>query len=99
MSNRRVKRDANHGEVDAALRGDGWMTRDTSMLGDSWPDIIASKPGINLLVEVKAPGGELSEGQEAFHRIWPGPKIVAFSGADAVEKAHMFVPPRSGWGR
>lgn len=96
MSNRRVKRDANHGEVGTHMRGDGWAMRDTSMLGKGWPDWIGAKPGINLLVEVKRPGGELGEDQEIFFNTWPGPKIVAFSGQDAVEKARMFVPPRRG---
>ena len=93
MSNHSTKRDAKHAEVDAALRGDGWMTRDTHALGKDWPDIVAAKPGINLLVEVKRPGGKLSKGQEVFFRIWPGPRIIAFGGEDAVRKAHMFAPP------
>lgn len=92
MSNRSTRRDANHAEIDAALRGDGWMTRDTHAVGGSFPDIVAAKAGINLLVEVKSPGGKLSEGQEVFFRTWPGPKIVAFSGEEAIRKAREVCP-------
>jgi hypothetical protein len=87
VSNHSTKRDANHAAVDLALRTDGWQTRDLHSVGKDFPDIIASQPGINLLVEVKSKRGKLSPGQETFHRTWAGPCIVAYSGEEAVAKA------------
>jgi len=87
VANHSTKRDTTHKEIKKAGIGDGWVVRDLHMVGQDFPDQIWAKPGINLLVECKSPGGTLSAGQKAFFAAWPGPKIVAFSGLDAVWKA------------
>ena len=80
------KPDANQAEVVAALRQDGWNVFLTFRLGGGFPDLVASKHNTNVLVEIKAPGGKLNDTEKEFHLSWKGPLVIAFSGADAVQK-------------
>ena len=83
---RRAKVDRNQPEVTAALRAAGWKVRPLHMVGEGWPDLCAAQDDINVLVEVKMPGEKLTPAEEKFWAEWPGPKEIAYSGQDAVDK-------------
>ena len=84
---RAAKVDRNQPLVVEALRKAGWTVRHTHMIGKGWPDVVAAKQHINLLVEIKMPGEKLTPDEAAFWNQWPGPKIIAYSEQDAVDKA------------
>ena len=86
--------DANQGEVMAWFAGLGWAVCDTSELGRGFPDLVIGwgdtndpKRWINVLIEVKADGGRLTEPEQAFHRRWPGPLEIV-RGWDDVLRVH-----------
>lgn len=79
------RRDANHAEIRDGLRRMGWTVYDAGSVGGDFPDLVVGAAGLTLLVEVKASGGRLSEGQAAFAADWRGgPVIVARSLDDAI---------------
>ncbi len=67
------KKDTNHDEVVGYLKSLFWTVRDTHDLGDGFPDVIASKPGANVLCEIKSTTGELTGPEAEFLSTWPGP--------------------------
>ena len=85
--------DTNQAEIVQALRQIGAHVRDTSQVGDGFPDLVVSWRGVNILVEIKwlrptSEGGRHgeSEGQRIARETWPGPWIVVTSPMDAVEQ-------------
>jgi len=64
----------------AALRKAG---RSVDVIGDP-VDLLVGWPGNNLLMEVKAEKGELTEAQEEFFATWKGPKCVVRSVDEAL---------------
>jgi hypothetical protein len=63
-----------------ALRKAG---RRVEVIGDP-VDLLVGWPGHNMLLEVKAAKGELTEAQEEFFATWPGPKAVVRTEAEAL---------------
>lgn len=59
------------GIVDA-LRRLGVSVSITSGLGKGFPDLTVGNRGRTLLLEVKSPGGHMTEPEEHFHRTWKG---------------------------
>lgn len=63
----------------------GYVVRSTASLGKGFPDIIVSRKGINLLVEIKQPKNQQKEPRQLtpmeidFAMDWPGPYMVAVS--------------------
>lgn len=93
----RRKVDINHKEVREKLREAGWMVRDYSGVGMGFPDLLAYrveefyKPPrlvivFSVWVEVKQPKEKLTEAETFFFDHAPGPKIIAYSGQDAIDK-------------
>ena len=83
------RRDANHGEIQEALEAIGCGVLDTSSLGGGKPDMIACRIMLNgaLMVrflEIKVPGGVVSQRQRDFHKRWPAPIDIVKSPAEAV---------------
>jgi len=74
------------------LRKAGLQCESTADVGNDFPDIIVAVPVTdamrdawawwNLLVELKSPGGQLSDGQRRWHAWWKGPKMAAWSTED-----------------
>lgn len=79
------RRDSTHSVIVEDLRRVGFTVADTSRVGDDFPDLVVSSTGRNVLVEVKASDGKLTEGQSDFARAWRGPVIVARSAEDVIE--------------
>lgn len=65
---RRGRTDSNHAEIRDALRARGWKVRSLASVGDGMSDLLVHRPGTACvrLIEVKAPGGELTDDQKAF---------------------------------
>jgi hypothetical protein len=63
---RRAKKDRNHDHFRDTLRGLGFRWDDTHQLGDGKPDGVCSRWGVSLWVEVKFPGGMLTEDESKF---------------------------------
>lgn len=58
--------DTNHAEVRDNLRALGFDVLDLSKAGQGVPDLLVSRNGQGVLVEVKSPGGKLTAEQEEF---------------------------------
>jgi hypothetical protein len=80
-----AKVDGNHGLLVEALRAYGWVVRDTSRVGQGFPDLLIAKRGRTVLVEVKTPKGRLEEAQKVFLMEWPGEWAILTS-LDDVER-------------
>jgi len=87
-----IKRtDHNQQEIMDALRACGWIVKDLHEVGGGFPDlIVANQFQENILIEVKQPGKKLNELELKFFKEWPGNKIIAYSGEDAINKLQEF---------
>jgi len=72
----RGRRDSNHAAIRKGLRDRGIRVIDLGAVGGGCPDLLAGTPRGNTLLEIKAPGGDLTPAQVAFFATWPGPKAV-----------------------
>ena len=82
MINRRKRRDANHRELVAAFEQLGWRTLDTSQIGDGAPDLVVSRGGRTVAVELKMPKGKVRPSQADWLASWGGETAVVRSLAD-----------------
>lgn len=79
------RRDTTHAAIRAGLRAAGCTVHDTADLGRDFPDLVVGRRGQTWLLEVKGPGGALSDGQaEALQRWRGGPWIVVRSLEEAL---------------
>jgi hypothetical protein len=78
--------DRNHAEVRTALRAAGWHVTDLFRVGRGVPDMLAARPGLAVLVEVKVKGEKLTEAEEAYLKLYPGPAVVVYGAQDAVDR-------------
>lgn len=94
MRYRRVKRDANHAEIVAALKGVGATVLDLAAVGGGCPDLLVGFKGRNTLLELKNPenakvGGKAMQGtkdkQHTFRSEWQGLAFVVTRSADALD--------------
>lgn len=69
------RHDANHKPISDELKARGYSVKDTSQLGNDFPDLIVGRWGRDVKVELKS-DGELSEGQIKFAREWQGEKPI-----------------------
>ena len=74
---KRPKLDNNHRQIKNELEQCYIKIVDLAGVGDDVPDLLVARRGINLLVELKSPGGKLSPGQYEFILQWPAPVMVA----------------------
>ena len=68
----RARRDRNHTEIRKAFRRLGWTVWDTAACGHGAPDLVCGKAGRNILVEIKSPGGVLTQDEADFSMAWRG---------------------------
>lgn len=77
------RRDANHAETRAAFRRCGWFWVDLADLGGGVPDGLACSPtGRVVLVEVKSPGGVLTDAEARFSQEYHGEYVTVRCLAD-----------------
>lgn len=67
------RRDANEKAIIAALRVVGATVQQLS--GIDVPDLLVGHHGVNFLLEVKMPKGELSDGQFEWVKTWRGREV------------------------
>lgn len=87
MPTRASRLDANQAEIKLALEASGWAVKPMNILRGEWLDLSIAKQGVTIAVECKMTGKKLTEAENKFFQEWPGLKILAFSGQDAVDKA------------
>ncbi|HUV67174.1 MAG TPA: hypothetical protein VMW24_25015 [Sedimentisphaerales bacterium] len=68
-----AKKDANHDEIAEVFRKLGWQWTDTYQLGMGFPDGVISRPGMNILIEVKSEKGTLTPEEKRFQKRFVGP--------------------------
>ncbi len=81
MANRR---DSTHATIVAELRRAGFSVRDTSRVGDDFPDILVGRFGEEDKFEIKGPDGDLTEGQIKFAHEWQGRKPIVARTSDEI---------------
>ena len=79
--------DANQSEIKLALTASGWTVIETNIMRGKMLDLLAAKQGVTIAIECKMTGKKLTPSETKFFQDWPGLKILAFSGQDAVDKA------------
>ena len=80
------KTDNNQQEIMDALRAAGYYTLDMSRVGQGFPDLLCvNKAGQVVLLEVKTPGGRLTEAEQRFHAEYKGALYVVRSAEMALE--------------
>lgn len=103
---RRNKKDANHAAFSRVFkRFPGLDYRDTSNVGDGFPDFLVAWNGLNILVEVKNPDDPRMTAEEgSFFMNWPGIILVVESVDELLyhlnalqETPHLFTLARSFW--
>jgi hypothetical protein len=92
-----MRADANQGEIVDGLRAAFCSVAITNQVGDGFSDLVVAHPSacrrcggvshVNTLVEVKVPGGRLSESQVKFHASWRGPIVVVQTMDEALRLA------------
>lgn len=88
---RAAKVDANHGLIRDTFRALGCWVRDTSGVGEGFPDLLVVKGRGWGLVEVKTAKGTLTPQQEKFREEFPGPYYVVRTIEDAQRVASFFL--------
>jgi len=82
------KVDSNQSEIVTYLREAGYHVCLTHRLGEGFPDLLVARARshANILVEVKQKGELLTPAEKQFFETWPGDKIIAYDGEDALRK-------------
>jgi len=76
----RHRTDALQAAVIRELEQAGWSVQSLSQVGNGVPDLLVASPeGETFLIEVKAPGRELSERQRRWKSQWKGKVMVVRS--------------------
>lgn len=83
MINRRKRRDQNQREIIDAFQRCGWRVLDTSQLGGGAPDLMVSRGGRTVAVEVKMPKGKVKAHQQDWLASWGGETAVVRTVMDA----------------
>jgi len=86
---KRGRVDANQKEITQFFRGRGFAVAITSDLGNGFPDLVVSKEGYTILIEVKdgtKPPSQrrLTDDEEAFHAGWKGHIAIVKNEQDVI---------------
>lgn len=82
-----ARTDANHAEIRDGLRAMGYQVSDTHVCGNGFPDLVVrSRSGRVVLMEVKMPGGKLTQAETEFHRRWGASVRVVRSLDEAINE-------------
>ena len=89
------RRDRNHSEIKAVFEQCGWSVFDSYQLGGGFPDFVAGRGGVNLLIEVKdnlKPPSQraLTKPEVDFHMKWKGQCCVVRDVGEALAVANRF---------
>ena len=84
MSRWARKTDATHELVVDAFRAAGWTVMQTFRLGSDAPDLVVSRQGRVIAVEVKAAKGKLRPGQAEWLARWQGETAICRSMEDVM---------------
>lgn len=76
--------DANQPLIVDALRRIGARVLHLHEIGKDCPDLLVGYRGRNVLLEVKAPGRDPTQGQRVFLHGWPGEAYVVHSADEAL---------------
>jgi len=81
--------DGNQPEIVAALRAFGYQVQSLAGLGGGVPDLLVSRAGVNILLEIKdgakSPSAQrLTEPEARWHQTWRGQVAVARSADEAL---------------
>lgn len=90
MPRRAARVDSNQKEIVKALRQEGATVLHLHTVGGGCPDLLVGYRGANLLMEVKAPGGRLTEDQCVFFDLWEGQKDIVETPGQAVALLRMY---------
>ena len=82
---RKVRVDANHGEIVQALRQVGASVQSLAKVGDGCPDLVVHFRKHTYLLELKTAKGKLRPQQVAWQEKWDGPVHVARSVDEALK--------------
>lgn len=87
---RRARVDDNQPIIVKAFRSLGWKVAHTHTVGGGFPDIVCSKSGTTILVEIKdgskAPSArKLTAPEQEFHAMWEGALHIVESVEDVFE--------------
>ena len=88
-----AKKDNNHDEIAEAFQHLGWYWKDTYQLGLGFGDGMASRPWVNVVVEIKAKDGQLTKAEQEFHTECPGPVEVVASLDDVLRVNEKYARP------
>ena len=81
----KVKLDANHHEIVAALKAEGYAVQSLAAVGHGCPDIlVCDKRGELFLAEIKMPGGRNTPAQMKWQQDWMWPVYTVRSVKDAL---------------
>lgn len=72
MKHRKVTRDRDHLTIMHGLRAYGYGVADLASQGNAFPDLIAAKNNVTVLLEVKTPGAKFYISQLEFLSTWKG---------------------------
>ena len=85
MPRRAARVDTNQAEIVAALRAIGAQVEHLHTLGKGCPDILVGYRGTNYLLEIKSPGGKLTDDERYWRELWRGQVAVVYSADEAIE--------------
>lgn len=82
--------DENQFEIVQALRATGAEIEVTANVGGGFPDLLVSRSGVTVVIELKIEGTtpskrELQPDQQDFMRRWKGKKAVAYNIVEALD--------------
>lgn len=86
------KRDTNQPAMVKALRAVGISVAITHTLGEGFPDLVVGLHGETLLVEVKMPGGSVTDDEQKFRYYWQGNYMIAYAPGEVVRELHYLNP-------
>lgn len=82
---RAARVDNNHGEIVAALRAVGASVQSLASIGRGCPDVLCGYRMRHYLLEIKSPGGRLTEDESRWIAGWRAEVHVVDSVEDALE--------------
>jgi len=87
--------DSNQQIIMNTFRQLGYKVKDCSEIGKGFPDLLISKTGENILVEVKTEAGKLTPDQIKFVSSWNSAVYICRDADDCVQLDQGFLAPVS----
>ncbi len=90
--------DLNQHQIVQDLRDTGHSVTLLSTVGDGCPDLLIGRGGVNILAEVKLPGGkdDLTDDQLDWHSKWRGQAIIIRTTEDAINAVNEAIRKQGG---